>query len=76
MMERNRKLIPIRPIIVRKECCYSFDLPNQYIEVLKDHAKKELLHDVETFIHEEESREQGRSRFSLALFPIEDERFM
>lgn len=72
MVERNRKP---RPIIVKKECCYSLYLPNQYIETLKNQAKEELLHDVETFIHEEEMG-SGRVRFSIALFPIEDKRFM
>lgn len=50
-------------------------MPDTYIEALKNIAKEELLHDVETFIHEEEMREPGHLRFSIALFPIEDKRF-
>ena len=76
IMERNRKP---RPIIVKKELCYSFNVQDQYIEAvknqyigsLKNQAKKELLHEVETFIHEEEL-DSERLRFSIALFPIED----
>lgn len=72
MMERNRKP---RPTIVKKELRYSLSTPEKYVEVLKDQAKEELLHDVETFIREEEM-DPGRVRFSIALFPIEDKRFM
>lgn len=72
IMETNRKP---RPTIVKKDFCYSLNMPEKYNEILKNHAKEELLHDLEIFIHEEEM-DPGRVRFSIALFPIEDKRFV